>query len=80
MADHYVCLPFGFDSVAPWMVLGQSSPTPLSRGFGDAGAQRMHSILAKQEIKSLWFIQGVTIENYGDTCGDIHNQGHEMGH
>lgn len=59
---HLVCLTFDFDTVALWLALGQTSPTPVSRGeFGVVGAERLLTLLARRGIRSTWFIPGLTI-------------------
>ena len=78
---HLVCLTFDFDTVALWLALGQTSPTPVSRGeFGVVGAERLLTLLARRGIRSTWFIPGLTIDAYPDTCRAIHEAGHEIGH
>jgi|TARA_B100000315_G_scaffold173327_1_gene161773 peptidoglycan/xylan/chitin deacetylase (PgdA/CDA1 family) len=81
MAQHHICLTFDFDSVSLWMALGQTSPTPISRGeFGVVAAGRILRLLAKHEIKSTWFIPGVTLQTYPDICQEICEHGHEIAH
>ena len=80
-AQYNVCLSFDFDSVSLWMALGQSSPTPISRGeFGAVAAQRILRLLSKHEITASWFIPGVTLQTYPDICREINTQGHEIAH
>ena len=81
MSTHNVCLTFDFDSISLWMALGHTSPTPISRGeFGVVGAKRILQLLGRHQIPGTWFVPGITIETYPDVCGDIHDQGHEIGH
>ncbi len=78
---HHVCLTFDFDSVSLWMAMGQTSPTPISRGeFGVVAAERILALLDKHDISGSWFTPGVTIETYPDACRRIHEAGHEIGH
>lgn len=79
--QHNVCLSFDFDSISLWMALGQSSPTPISRGeFGAVAAARILKLLKKHDVVGTWFIPGVTLQTYPDICAEINAQGHEIAH
>lgn len=78
---HLVSITFDFDTVALWLALGQTSPTPISRGeFGVVGAERLLTLLGRRAIRSTWFIPGLTIDTYPETCRAIAAAGHEIGH
>jgi len=80
-AQYNVCLSFDFDAISLWMALGQTSPTPISRGeFGAVAAPRILRLLKKHEISASWFIPGVTLQTYPDICREIIAQGHEIAH
>jgi len=80
-ARHLVCLTFDFDTVALWMAMGQTTPTPISRGeFGVVAAQRLLQLLAEKEIRATWFIPGITIDTFEPICRQIAEAGHEVGH
>ena len=80
-ARHLVCLTFDFDTVALWMAMGQTTPTPISRGeFGVVAAQRLLQLLDDKEIRTTWFIPGITIDTFEPICRQIVEAGHEIGH
>lgn len=61
--------------------MGQSSPTPISRGeFGAVAATRIQRLLKKHEVSATWFIPGVTLQTYPDICRELKSQGHEIAH
>jgi len=81
MSRHLICLSFDFDALSGWIARGLTTPTPMSRGeFGAVGAKRILALLAKNNIRSTWFIPGVTIDTYPDICRSITDAGHEIGH
>ncbi len=81
MGRHLVCLTFDFDTVTGWMARGQTSPTLISRGeFGLVGAARLRVLLARYEIRSTWYIPGLTIDTFPDACRAIAHDGHEIAH
>jgi peptidoglycan/xylan/chitin deacetylase (PgdA/CDA1 family) len=81
MARHLVCLTFDFDTVALWMAERQTTPTPISRGeFGVVGAHRLLALLDRFDIRTTWFVPGVTADTYPDDCRAIAAAGHEIGH
>ena len=81
MQDHLVCLSFDFDAVSLWMALGQTSPTPISRGeFGRVGVERILKLLQKHRISGTFFIPGITLKTYPTACRDIAEAGHEIAH
>ena len=81
MARHLVCLTFDFDSISLWMALGQTSPTPISRGeFGVVAADRLLALMARHDITSTWFVPGVTLDTYSDACRRLAAAGHEIAH
>ncbi|HEX9647420.1 MAG TPA: polysaccharide deacetylase [Alphaproteobacteria bacterium] len=80
MARHLVCLTFDFDALSGWIARGLVTPTPISRGeFGVVGAARLLALLAKHDIRATWFIPGVTIATYRDSCKAVVDAGHEIG-
>ena len=81
MSRHLACLSFDFDAMSGWIARGLTTPTPLSRGeFGAIGAERILTLLEKYNIRSTWFIPGVTIVTYPDICRRVIDAGHEIGH
>ena len=81
MSRHLVCLTFDFDTVALWLAMGQTSPTPISRGeFGVVGAERLLALTRRLGIRSTWFIPGLTADTYPDACAAVAQAGHEIGH
>ena len=78
---HLVCITFDFDTVSLWQAMGQTSPTPISRGeFGVVGAERLLDLLAKYKIPSTWFMPGLTIDTFEPICARVAAAGHEIGH
>ena len=78
---HLVCLSFDFDAMSGYISRGLTTPTLISRGeFGNIGAHRILELLEKYEIVSSWFIPGVVIGTYPETCQRIAAAGHEVGH
>lgn len=81
MANHLVCLSFDFDALSIWIALGQTSPTPLSRGeFGVVGVERILKLLDNENIRATFFIPGQTILTFPSVCLEIHSAGHEIAH
>ena len=81
MSRHLVCLSFDFDALSGWIARGLTTQTPMSRGeFGAIGAKRILTLLAKHNVRSTWFIPGVTIDTYPDICRRVTDAGHEIGH
>ena len=81
MATHLVSLTFDFDTVSPWILRGETTPTQLSRGeFGVVGTERILRLLESRQIRSTWFIPGHTIDTYPEACASVHQAGHEVGH
>jgi peptidoglycan/xylan/chitin deacetylase (PgdA/CDA1 family) len=83
MADkrHLVCLSLDFDTVALWMAMGQTTPTPISRGeFGVVAAERLLSLFERYGIQTTWFIPGITVDTFEPICRQVADQGHEIGH
>jgi len=81
MSPYIVCLSFDFDAVSSWIVKGRTTPTLMSRGeFGAVGAPRILDLLREYNIKSSWFIPGVTLYSYPEICEKIAAGGHEIGH
>ena len=63
------------------MSMGQTSPTPMSRGeFGAVAAPRLLKLFADEGIPTTWYIPGITVDTYESICRDIHGAGHEIGH
>ncbi|MEE2785597.1 MAG: polysaccharide deacetylase [Pseudomonadota bacterium] len=81
MSEHYVCITLDFDAVSLWIGMGQTSPTPISRGeFGAVAVPRLLELFASLEIETTWYIPGLTIDTYEDVCRNIAAAGHEIGH
>jgi len=81
MGDHLVCISLDFDTVALWLGMGQTTPTPISRGeFGAVATQRLLELFERHAISTTWFIPGLTIETYEDVCRAVAGAGHEIGH
>ena len=60
-----VCLSFVYDTITGFVSRNQTTPSYISRGeFGIIGAERLLKLLSKYNIKSTWFIPGLTIKNY----------------
>jgi peptidoglycan/xylan/chitin deacetylase (PgdA/CDA1 family) len=76
-----VCISLDFDTVALWMAMGQTSPTPISRGeFGVVAAERLLALFARHMIPTTWFIPGLTIDTFEPVCRAVAEAGHEIGH
>ncbi|MBS1878844.1 MAG: polysaccharide deacetylase [Actinobacteria bacterium] len=77
-----VCLSFDFDAISLWGAIGQTSPTPVSRGeFGARVAvPRLLALLAEAEVQATFFVPGHTIDTYPELCRRILAEGHEIGH
>ena len=81
MSDHHVCITLDFDSISLWVAMGQRGPTALSRGeFGAVAAERLLDLFARFELRTTWFIPGMTIDTYPALCERIAAAGHEIGH
>lgn len=79
--SHFVCITLDFDTVSLWMAMGQTSPTPISRGeFGAVAAPRLLKLFDKHDIPSTWYIPGITIDTYESLCQEIAAANHEIGH
>ena len=78
---HLVCLTFDFDTVSLWMAMGQTSPTPVSRGeFGVVAAERLLKLFERLGIRTTWFVPGLTIDTFESICREVAEAGHEIGH
>jgi peptidoglycan/xylan/chitin deacetylase (PgdA/CDA1 family) len=78
---HIVCLTFDFDAMSGFIARGLTTPTPISRGeFGPVGVRRILDLLAKYRIPATFFIPGVVIGTYPESCAAIVAAGHEVGH
>ena len=81
MSRHIACLSFDFDAMSGHVAKGMTTPTPISQGeFGNVGAHRILDLLARRQLASSWYIPGVVIGTYNDTCRRVHAEGHEIGH
>ena len=81
MTDKYVCITLDFDSISLWQAMGQTSPTPISRGeFGVVATKRLLQLFDRHHIKTTWYVPGITIATYPDAVRAIHDAGHEVGH
>jgi len=81
MPRHIACLSFDFDTWSGFASRGLLTPTPISRGeFGVVGAGRILDLLKSRGIKSSWFVPGIVIETYPESCARILREGHEIGH
>ncbi len=77
-----VCLSFDFDAMSLWGAMGQSSPTPVSRGEfgGRVAVPRILALLAETGVRATFFVPGHTIDSFPDLCRRILAEGHEIGH
>ncbi|MBS1842799.1 MAG: polysaccharide deacetylase [Actinobacteria bacterium] len=78
-----VCLTFDFDGMCSWgEVMNQYSPTPMSRGEFAArvAVPRLLKLLAREQVKAAFFIPGHTVDTFPELCGQILDEGHEIGH
>jgi len=81
MSDHLACITLDFDTVSLWLAMGQTSPTPISRGeFGAVAAGRLLDLFDRHRIKTTWFVPGITIDTFEPVCREIAERGHEIGH
>ncbi len=81
MTKHLVCISLDFDSVALWIAMGQTTPTPISRGeFGAVAAERLLRLFDNHKVPTSWFIPGLTIDTYESVCRAVAEAGHEIGH
>ena len=82
MNDCTVCLSFDFDAIAIWLIRGETTPTPISRGeFGARqGVPRLLDLLAEHEIPSTFFVPGHSCDTFPDLVARIAREGHEIGH
>lgn len=81
MPLHYASITLDFDTISLWTAMGQTSPTPVSRGeFGAIAAPRLLDLFQRHGIKTTWFIPGMTIDTYEATCREVAAAGHEVGH
>lgn len=81
MSDHLVCITLDFDTVSLWLAMGQTSPTPVSRGeFGVVAAGRLLDLFDRHGIRTTWFIPGITIDSFETDCREVAERGHEIGH
>lgn len=81
MSEHLVCITLDFDTVSLWLAMGQTSPTPISRGeFGVVAAKRLLDLFDRHGIRTTWFVPGITIDSFESTCREVAERGHEIGH
>ncbi|HEY5647821.1 MAG TPA: polysaccharide deacetylase [Pseudomonadales bacterium] len=81
MPRHLVCITLDFDTVSLWLGMGQTSPTPISRGeFGVVAAERLLALFAHHQIQTTWYIPGITIDTFESICRQVAEAGHEIGH
>ena len=77
-----VLLTFDFDAESGKEARGLTSPTPISQGQYGArvGLPRILALLTRYNIKSTFFVPGITAERYPDLVQQIQADGHEIGH
>lgn len=81
MTDHCVCISIDFDTVSLWLARGETTPTPVSRGeFGVVASKRLLALFKRHDIRTTWFIPGITIDTYESACRQVAEAGHEIGH
>jgi peptidoglycan/xylan/chitin deacetylase (PgdA/CDA1 family) len=75
-----VCLSFDFDAIAIWLIRGETTPTPISRGeFGARqGVPRLLDLLAEHNIPATFFVPGHTCDTFPELVGRIARSGHEV--
>jgi peptidoglycan/xylan/chitin deacetylase (PgdA/CDA1 family) len=80
-ARAWVCLSFDFDAMSSWIVRGQTTPTPLSRGEYGArvGLPRVLELLDHFDIKATFFVPGHTADTWPHLVREIAVRGHELG-
>ena len=79
--SHFANLSFDFDAISAMVARGMKTPTAISRGeFGAVAVPRILALLEKYDIKSTFFIPGLTLETYPDMVKKIAAAGHEIGH
>ena len=72
MSEHLVCITLDFDTVSLWLAMGQTSPTPISRGeFGVVAAGRLLDLFERHDITTTWFVPGITIDSFESACRGI---------
>jgi peptidoglycan/xylan/chitin deacetylase (PgdA/CDA1 family) len=76
-----VCLSVDFDALSLWLQWGVRGARALSRGEfgGRVGAPRLLELLAKQSIRTTWFVPGHTADTYPEVTAEVARQGHEIG-
>lgn len=80
MARGTVCLTFDFDAMSAWILRGETTPGPLSRGeFGATAVPRILHILERRGIGATFFVPGHTADTYPDLVRRIDAEGHEVG-
>lgn len=81
MSRHCVCITLDFDTVSLWLAMGQTTPTPISRGeFGVVASERLLALFDRHDIRTTWFIPGITIDTFESACREVAEAGHEIGH
>lgn len=81
MSRHFACMTLDFDTVSLWLAQGQTTPTPVSRGeFGVVAAERLLELFDRHDIRTTWFMPGITIDTYESVCRTVADAGHEIGH
>lgn len=81
MSQHYACITFDFDAMSGLVARGLTTPTPVSRGeFGAVALPRILELLKRYNVPSSFFVPGVVIGTYPQSCQLILDSGHEIGH
>lgn len=79
-----VCIAYHYDAVSSWLwVYGSwDAPTRHTRGlFGvREGTPRLLDLHDRHDIPSTWHVPGHTIESFPESCGEIHDRGHDIEH
>jgi peptidoglycan/xylan/chitin deacetylase (PgdA/CDA1 family) len=79
-----VCIAYHYDAVSTWLWVYDSwnAPTRHTRGlFGVVeGTPRLLDLHDRHDIPSTWHVPGHTIESFPESCGEIHDRGHDIEH
>jgi peptidoglycan/xylan/chitin deacetylase (PgdA/CDA1 family) len=78
-----VCLTFHFDALSIWLgTFGLATPQYVSRAdfAANTATPRILDLLARNNVRSTWFVSGLDAESYPDAVRRIRDAGHEIAH
>jgi peptidoglycan/xylan/chitin deacetylase (PgdA/CDA1 family) len=78
-----VCITFDFDTIALWLGSFDTFDSQgLTRGEYGArvGAERVLELLARYDVRSTWFVPGLTAESWPGVTRAVAAAGHEIAH